>query len=224
MNKHTFPDITIERSRRRSLTLQITPDRTVLVKAPLLTPKFLIDQFVTKHRDWIEKRLTKLADRPIRRGSGYTDGDELLYLGKTVHLKLGGYQSILVQGDQLLFPKALQFRAEKEINEWYIKEGRALITAQVEKYAKEMHAEYKELLFSDTKSKWGSCTHDNRLQFSWRLIMAPILVVNYVIVHELAHTMEKNHSRAFWRLVEKYNPSFRQSRKWLSTHGHTLHV
>jgi len=139
-----------------------------------------------------------------------------------VKLKLGPYTEIAVSNDELLFPIALQFRAQKELRAWYIKQGRELITKQLEKYALEMGASYTDLTFSDTKSKWGSCSHDNRLQFSWRLIMAPVLVMNYVIIHELAHTTEKNHSRDFWKIVEKYTPSYRQSRKWLRDHGHTL--
>jgi predicted metal-dependent hydrolase len=214
--------IRIEKSRRRSLALFITPDRTVLVKAPLLTPKFIIDQFVAKHTDWIEKRLAKLQSVPLRGTRQYTDGETLLFLGKQYRIRTGPFTNIAFRGDALLFPKALQFRAEKELHTWYKKMAENFITQQVEKFAREMEAEYKEITFSDTKSRWGSCSHDNRLQFNWRLVMAPVLVVNYVIVHELAHTSEKNHSRDFWRRVEKYNPSYRQSRKWLSESGHTL--
>jgi predicted metal-dependent hydrolase len=217
-----FPNIKIEKSRRRSMTLTITPDRTVLVKAPLLTPKFVIDRFITKHIEWIEKRLAKLATVPPAGTRTYTDGDIFLYLGKPVTMRLGPFTEISVNGSELHFPKALQFRAKKELEAWFVRQGKALITKQVAQYAMEMQVEYVDILFSDTKSKWGHCTHDNRLQFNWRLIMAPILVLNYVIVHELAHTTEKNHSRDFWRQVEKYNPSYRQSRKWLSENGHSL--
>jgi predicted metal-dependent hydrolase len=214
--------IKIERSRRRSLTLSITPDRTILVKAPLLTPQFIIDQFVAKHTDWIEKRLTTLANAPIRGGRKYVDGETLQFLGKSYTIQTGPYTAITFSGDKLFFPKALQFRAEKELHTWYKKMAEAFITKQVEKFAAEMETTFVEITYSDTRSKWGHCTHDNRLQFNWRLVMAPTLVVHYVIVHELAHTTEKNHSRAFWRRVGKYNPSYRQSRKWLRDHGHEL--
>lgn len=218
----TKDQIIIQKSRRRSLTLSITPDRQVLVKAPILTPRFIIDQFVAKHTDWIEKRLAALAKVPVRGSRNYTDGETLQFLGKSYTIKTGPYTKISFTEDHLLFPKALQFRAEKELHTWYKKMAEAFITKQVEKFAHEMDAEYVDLTFSDTRSRWGACTHDNRLQFNWRLVMAPILVVNYVIVHELAHTTEKNHSRDFWRRVEKYNPSYRQSRKWLRDHGHEL--
>ncbi len=75
-----------------------------------------------------------------------------------------------------------------------------------------------------TKSQWGSCTHDNKLQFSWRLIMTPITVLNYVVIHELAHTTQKNHSRAFWDVVRRHCPSYNRQRKWLKEHGNSLVV
>lgn len=213
---------TIERSRRRTITLSIRPDGTVLVKAPYLIPRLVIDQFVEKHHDWIEKRLERISEHTKKRKAGYDEGATFLYLGKIVRLTYGKYPNIAVVGDELRFPVGLRFRVKKELEAWYIAEGKRLITKQLEKYAEEMQVTYNALLFSDTRSKWGSCTHDNRLQFSWRLIMAPILVMNYVIVHELAHTTEKNHSRDFWKRVERFNPSYRQSRKWLKEYGHTL--
>lgn len=213
---------TIERSKRRSITLTIKPDKTILVKAPYLVPKPIIDAFVRKHEEWIDKRLQKLADIPHHSSGNYQDGDTFLYMGKVVTFTLGAYTSITVVGDKLYFPKALQFRAQKELMEWYRRQAEAMITDQTEKYAKQMNTSYIGLTFSDTKSRWGSCTHDNALQFNWRLIMAPPLVMNYVIVHELAHTMEKNHSRSFWSKVGLYNPSYRQNRKWLKDNGHTL--
>ena len=102
-------------------------------------------------------------------------------------------------------------------------QGKNILSEQVKSYALQMKAEYKEITFSDTKSQWGRCTHDNRLQFSWRLVMAPMLVINYVIIHELSHTFEKNHTQMFWMKVRNFNPSYRQQIKWLKEHGASLH-
>jgi predicted metal-dependent hydrolase len=149
---------------------------------------------------------------------------EYLFLGKTLTLKPGNYTSIAVKGDWLLFPQAALFRKDKELTSWYITQARALITRQTERYAKEMKTDFKEITFSDTRSQWGRCTYDNRLQFSWRLIMAPLLVLNYVVIHELAHTFEKNHTQMFWMKVRNFNPSYRQQIKWLKEYGTTLKV
>jgi len=139
-------------------------------------------------------------------------------------LKVGNYKNIHIDPptDGLNFPNFLIFRAKKELDSWYIKQAKEIITKRVEHYSKIMQTSYKNISFSDTKSKWGSCGPDNALQFNWRLIMAPPLVTDYVIVHELAHTIEKNHSRDFWKKVELYKPAYRQYRKWLETNSHRL--
>jgi predicted metal-dependent hydrolase len=87
-----------------------------------------------------------------------------------------------------------------------------------------MNATHSGLMFSDTKSKWGTCMHDNRLQFNWRLVMAPRMVLDYVVIHELAHTKEKNHGRNFWAKVRAFTPAYRQHRKWLTDNAHLLTV
>ena len=150
--------------------------------------------------------------------------DEYLYLGNTLTLKPGPYAEITVKGTDLLFPQALLFRKEKELAAWYLAQAKSVITRQLTLYAKEMRTGYTNVRFSDTQSKWGSCTYDNRLQFNWRLIMTPPMVLNYVVVHELAHTMEKNHTQMFWMKVRRVNPSYRQQVKWLKEHGNSLSI
>lgn len=210
--------ITITKAKRRTLALEIEKDGTLSVKAPLHASKSQIDEFLKKHKVWIDKRLTLIRER---KKNGKKEG-EYLFLGNKVTLMSANITEISVKGDTLFFPQGLLFRKDKEITSWYLAKAREIITQQVEFFADEMKAEYKEITFSDTKSQWGRCTHDNRLQFSWRLIMAPFLVINYVVIHELAHTKEKNHTQMFWMKVRNFNPSYRQQIKWLKEHGHAL--
>jgi len=213
---------TIIRSKRLSLSLQIKSDATLIVKAPLLTPEWVIKQFLKQHEEWIDKNMQKIEARPVVKKHKYKNGEKFFYFGKEYVLEIGEYKEISFTNGKLHFPKFLEFRIQKELEGWYVKGARKVITEQLEYYAQEMKLSYNDVRFSDTLSKWGSCTHDNRLQFNWRLIMAPILAINYVVVHELAHTVEKNHSQDFWRIVGKYNPTFRHQRNWLNTHGHLL--
>lgn len=215
-------DYTLERSHRRTITLSLKPDGKLIVKAPHLVPKLFIDQFVQKHADWVEKKRATITKTPLKHSGKYLEGDTFYYQGKQVTLTYGAYPSLRVVGDILQVPVGLSFRIKKELESWYIAQGKIAITKQLTKFAQEMETSYTSLSFSDTKSKWGSCSHLNELQFNWRLIMAPTLVLNYVVIHELAHTIHKNHSHDFWRLVEKHNPSFRQNRKWLKENGHSL--
>lgn len=207
------------RSKRRSLSIQIGHDGTVVVKAPYLVPKILIDKFVIGHQDWIRKHSQKIIS-----AKSFKSEDEYLYLGRAVIFTPGNFQEIGIKKDRLCFPQALLFRKEKEIHTWYLREARTIITQQLKKFASEMDARYSEVIFSDTTSQWGRCTRDNRLQFSWRLIMAPILTINYVVIHELAHTFEKNHSPAFWAIVRRFTPSYRQQIRWLTAHSPQMHM
>ncbi len=216
-------DIKIVRASRKSIAMRLLPDGTIEVKAPRFLPSFLINDFIKKNTDWIEKKTKNF--HPIKKTANrYVDGEEFYYLGVKHKFKIVDTTDIKVKDNEIHFPKALLFRAKKEMENWYIRTAKELIKAQVVHYAKEMNTTYGGISFSDTKSKWGSCSHDNMLQFNWRLIMAPIIVVRYVVIHELAHTIEKNHSHSFWSRVRAQNPSYKEQIKWLKIHGHELIV
>lgn len=212
-----LPNIIVTKSFRRTIAMHIEPDGKILVRAPRFVSDGDIRRFIQSHSDWIQRHRSRIVTARESKKE-----DEYLFLGKKLKLFVGNYTTISVKDDTLLFPKALLFRKEKEITSWYISQARTIISKQTERYAEEMKTNFKEITFSDTRSQWGRCTHDNRLQFSWRLVMTPILVLNYVVIHELAHTMEKNHTRAFWARVRQYNPSYRQQLKWLKEYGSSV--
>ena len=191
------------------------------MKAPNLMPSILIRRFVDEKREWIMKMMEKYhkADKSGKRQ--YKEGEEFMYMGNKYKLHIGDFNKIAVS-DTFNFPHFLLFRIEQEIHEWYIREARRFITMRVNHHADIMKATYKDIYFSDTISKWGSCSHDNSLQFNWRLVMAPILVIDYVIVHELVHTREKNHKDGFWRKVRLYKPAYKQYKKWLNENSRLL--
>lgn len=218
----SIPRPIIKKSARNSISLHITVTGDLIVQAPLFMPDFFIQNFLKSKQEWIEKGFAKVK---FRKGvaKGYKEGEEFLYLGKKYKLVFTSDTQISVT-NALNVPKAVAFRVEKELTNWYIKQAREKITQRVIYHAKQMHATYNNLLFSDTKSKWGTCTHENNLQFSWRLIMAPLMVLDYVVIHELAHTTEKNHSSSFWSIVRKYTPAYKQHRKWLEANGAMLHL
>ncbi len=216
-----IPSPKIIRSKRKTLALTVTPDATLVVKAPQLMPMLFINSFIKKNENWIQQQLTKVKQSSVEERK-YRSGEQFLFLGMNLTLELGNYSAVSVSENKLLFPEALQFRAQKQLTNWYKKQAREIITKQVEYYSTIMQTKYTNISFADTKSQWGRCTQDNRLQFNWRLVMAPILTINYVVVHELAHTIEKNHSEAFWNIVQKYHQSYKRQRKWLKDKGHTL--
>ena len=218
----SIPSPSIIRSVRRTMSLQITPDGELIVKAPFFVSEKIIQNFIKEKENWILKILQKSQNRKVNKKT-YQEGEEFLYLGDKYKLHIGDFKEISIT-DKLNFPNFLVFRAKKELTNWYIKEAREIITKQAEYMSKKMGVKYKSLRFSDTISKWGSCSLDNSLQFNWRLVMAPITVINYVVIHELVHTSEKHHRLKFWSKVDLYTPAYKQHRKWLNNNKHLLEV
>lgn len=211
----------IIRSSRRSISIQIERDGEIIVKAPRFMPMFLIRQFISAKQEWIEKTLEKVNAR-LPKKKKYKHGEEFLYLGNVYALHLGNHTEITVT-TTLNFPKFLEFRIEKELRDWYMQKAKEKIMERLQYHSKQMSRDYRDVIFSDTISKWGTCWPDNSLQFNFRLIMAPLVVLDYVVIHELAHTKEKNHSARFWKIVANYTPAYKTHRKWLHTNSHLLH-
>jgi len=107
---------------------------------------------------------------------------------------------------------------------WYRKEAARILKKRVEQYASQYGFQYKKVGVTSARTRWGSCSASGALNFSWRLIMAPLDVVDYVIVHELVHTQVHNHSKQFWKRVGTIMPDYEERRKWLRRNGHALLV
>lgn len=213
----------IVRSKRKSIAIVILPGGQVEVRAPKYIPEFALKAFVKGKSDWIKERQAyALKNKPAPKK--FVNDEKFLYLGHEYQLLLGPYIHIEVKDEALLFPLALASRGPDTLHKWYIKQAIVVIKNLVDDYSKEMNLPYNGISFSDTSSKWGSCTSDNRLQFNWRLIMAPLLVVRYVVIHELVHTVEKNHKTIFWNKVRSKNPSYKNQIKWLKINGDKLKI
>lgn len=213
----------IVRSKRKSIAIIILPNGVVEVRAPKYVPEFAIKAFVKSKSDWIDERqafVLKNKTTPKK----FVNGEKFLYLGKEYQLLLGPYIHIEIKDEAMNFPLALAARGHDALEKWYIKQAKIVIKSLVEEYSKRMSLPYNGISFSDTSSKWGSCAPDNRLQFNWRLIMAPLLVIRYVVIHELVHTEEKNHKTLFWNRVRSKNPSYKNQIKWLKMNGDKLKI
>lgn len=124
--------------------------------------------------------------------------------------------------DRLLVPARAQQLAGK-LRAFYKLRARDVLVPASERYAGLLDRQIGRVTLRDTRSRWGSCTSQGNLMYSWRLAMAPVAVQDYVAAHEVCHLVEMNHSRAFWRLVQQVCPDFEQHRHWLRQHGAGLH-
>ena len=108
------------------------------------------------------------------------------------------------------------------LEEWYRMQAAALLKRRADELSASLGLTYNRVMIRGQKTRWGSCSHKCNLSFNWRLVMAPKPVIDYVVLHELAHLKEMNHTKRFWKLLAQYCPRWRQRRKWLKDHGPEL--
>jgi hypothetical protein len=214
---------TIIRERRRTIALQIRPDATLVVKAPYLIPTFIINRFIKEKETWIRSKLSQIMAMPKASKKKFINGEEFLYLGKSYKLQISHTDSIQL-GEALVFPFKFKMSIQKRLLKWYQDSALKTVSSRVTVYSKIMNLLFEEVSLSNAKGRWGACTGTNELSFNWRLIMAPQHIMDYVVVHELAHITVKNHSKKFWELVQKYCPDYKIRRTWLKRNGKTLEL
>ena len=118
---------------------------------------------------------------------------------------------------------AAQKRGRQVFTNWYKERALEIITERVNHFSAQYGFQPKQVKISSAKTRWGSCSANGTLNFTWRLIMSPLSVIDYVVVHELAHLRVRNHSRKFWQVVESIDPDYKTKRKWLREYGETLY-
>jgi predicted metal-dependent hydrolase len=213
----------IIRSKRKTLALIIKNDGVLIVRAPMRTSDQRIKEFVEEHRSWIEKKQTEIKSIVLLSPKQYIPGEMFLFLGESYPLEIVENQekALVLNGSFKLAEKAVN-RAETVFARWYRKQAKEILKERVDLYASQYSFQYQGIKITSAKTRWGSCNSKGSLSFSWRLIMAPLEQVDYVVVHELVHTIHHNHSKRFWNRVEKVMPDFKESKKWLRKNGPQL--
>lgn len=216
----------IIRSRRKTIALYILKDSSLVIKAPLNVSLIYLQDLVNSKREWIERKQRYFAEKTKDESpKRFINGEEFLFQGKLYKLEIAESSSKKVWLDEKLNLSSACFPKEKEyLTKWYINEARKFITDRV-KYFSVLHGfNFKTISINSAKSRWGSCGPKNTLNFSWRLVMAPPEMIDYVVVHELVHTVIKNHSRNFYNKLGLTLPDYRIREKWLKDNSAFLNI
>nr|WP_246237322.1 SprT family zinc-dependent metalloprotease [Halovulum dunhuangense] len=213
-------EVEIRRSARaRRLTLRMshaTGGFTLTV--PQRTPAADIRRFLDQHLWWIEERR---AERPVQ--PNVAPGTLLPVAGEELTLLRGRGRSARRVGDALEVPGEGAVFARRTLV-WLREEARARMVARLDHHSARLGRPHRGLTLRDPRSRWGSCTAEGAIMLSWRLILAPAEVMDYVVAHEVAHLAEMNHSPAYWRVVEGLFPGYERPRDWLRANGASLHA
>jgi predicted metal-dependent hydrolase len=209
------------RSRRRTIAVIVEQDGKVTVRAPLRLSEKKIQEFVESHEKWIIKNKTRIEAVPKPLFRQYKEGEVFSYLGKTYSLKVVDHQrpALLFTGVHFQIATSALPKAKESFSKWYRKQAAVVLSERVQKYAQIYGYRYHKVRISSARTRWGSCSSNGTLSFTYRLVMAPLEVVDYVVMHELVHTKIRNHSKTFWNRVEEHMPDYKLYLLWLKKHG-----
>jgi predicted metal-dependent hydrolase len=206
------------RARRFSLRVSRL-DGKVTLSLPSRAREAEAMAFLATQEGWLRKTLARM---PESQGQAVGIGMELPVEGQMMRLETGPGRAIRVDGDRLLVPGD-PAQAGPRVAAWLKALARDRLAQASTHYAGLVGRPYARLALRDTRSRWGSCSHDGTLMYSWRLIMAPPSVLDYVAAHEVAHLVEMNHSDAYWAIVTRIRPDWKRQRSWLHDQGSSLH-
>lgn len=214
------------RSHRKSLALHVRHDR-IEVRAPLHVTTAQILLFVSKHRRWLTRKLAEKQQRAAE-VLCLQDGHSIYYKARrlTLRLQSAPKAAVSVQADQMLIqgPDLSAAAVQKTLKHWLLEQARTWMPARTRALAEYLGAGHrlKEVVFRKTRSKWGHCTADGRIQYNWLIMLAPDGVIDYMIAHEVCHLLHMNHSPAFWQAVASVCPDYSRYTGWLKQHEHRL--
>lgn len=202
-------DYELVRSRRKTLSIIVKKDAVVQVRAPLKTPQEQIEAFVQKHSGWIEKHQARLRQSAAERGQFTgSDGDVVYFFGEPLTLVTAAQGSVCAQNGALLLPDGVWRVAAVE--SFLRREAAAYLPGRLEHFSRLMDVQPTGCKITSARTRWGSCSGKNSICFSHRLVCLPPALIDAVVVHELAHIREKNHSERFYREVCAILPDYRQ--------------
>jgi predicted metal-dependent hydrolase len=213
----------VENDRARRLTLRIDAGgRGLRITVPPGIAHGEVDRFLHRHQGWLEQRLAKVPDRPqVRpgikipvRGVPHLIVHEPASRGTVELGTIDGTPTLIVHGDRR--------HLTRRIADFLKREAKRDIEALVTKHTGTIGKRARAIRFRDTTSRWGSCTSDGTLSFSWRIMMAPAPVINYLVAHEVAHLKEMNHGPKFWKLCKELCPDTERCKDWLKRNGGAL--
>ena len=216
-------------SRAKRVRLEISKDRGLLVVIPKRFSLADVPNVLKGKSRWILRKLdyfdSQRASEPTHR---LGDGDAVPYRGRSLALDIcirpGGRPMVRREKSllRMVLPDHEPSVVIKTLENWYRQEARRVVTQRVESFAGTFGSSYNKIYIRNQRTRWGSCSTHKNLSFNWRLVIMPPEVMDYVIIHELTHLEELNHSRHFWQLVEARCPGYRDYKSWLKEKGSSL--
>ena len=219
--------IQVVRSRRRKKTSSIIISNGIVkVVVPDQISDFTIKELINKRMSWIKKKLQDESNIKQVIVKEYVDDESFTYLGNNYKLKsfVGNVSFVKVSSDYInvSLPKKSKENIKGLLERWYKEKAIEILTEKTNRYAKIIGVSPTAISVGDFKSKWGSCSIEGKISYNWKIIIAPHKILDYIVIHELCHMLEHNHSKEYWCHVKTYCNDFKEYRKWLKLNGRVL--
>ena len=212
----------VVRSNRKSVALVIDNEANLIVRAPALMPDTVIDEFVRRKKRWINEKQQQVAVFGEKHPPVVVEtGESIMYLGSNYAIIKNDVDEADISGNELIVPENYDIEA---LIAWLKGQAMQIISERVTLYANVMGVTPGTVKLSEAKARWGSCSTKNNLNFAWRLVMCPLSVIDYVVVHELSHITHKNHSPAFWARVKTVLPTYEDGQEWLKLNKKLMEI
>jgi predicted metal-dependent hydrolase len=183
------------------------------------------EELLSDNATWVLEKKAKYDEyRKNAPDRTFEEGEQFPYLGETKEVRVASVRKRETTEDKILLPEEdVEPKGIKDtLKQFYRERAQSFFEEKVEEYAEEMDVEYESVSVRNQRTRWGSCSAKKNLSFNWRLVMAPEDVAEYVVVHELAHLKEKNHTKTFWRIVREHMPEYKQKAEWLEENSTEL--
>jgi len=229
----------IIRSSRKTIGIIVNADQELLVRSPKITSIRQIKSLLTKKEDWIIKKLAKMSEiKAPPKTKDFISGETFLYLGREYKLKLAAeadLNELKVNLEQnsftVYYPAELEENKQKrktavreQLISWYRSQAKKEINKLINLHKINLNVEPNKIVIKKQIKRWGSCSSKKNLNFNWKIIMAPISVIEYLVVHELVHLIHPNHSKKFWQTVAEIIPDYEEKKDWLRINGRRLTI
>ena len=211
----------IIKSKRRTLSLSINENAELIVRAPYQISNKRIEEFIIEKSKWINKNKNLMQSRINEMNNSDSN---YLFLGSIYPLiKVNeNPNKIDFNGTEFITSIENQDKFKSSLKSWYKIKFKEIAIPRLNYFSDKYNLKINQVRFKNQKTLWGSCSSKNNINLNYLLVMAPMIVIDYVIIHELVHTVHKNHSENFWNAVEAIMPDYKKAKKWLNKNGYKL--
>ena len=211
----------IIRSKRKTLSLTINENAELIIRAPKRLSIEKIQDFINEKENWINRK-KRLIENQIKDVT--SNHNKILYLGNLfpINLEQNASKELFFTGEEFIANSIEPDSLSLSIKKWYKNKFKEIALPRVAYFANKHNLMVNQVRIKNQKTMWGSCSSKNNINLNYLLLMAPMGVIDYVIVHELVHTIHRNHSTDFWDSVESIMPEFQEHKRWLKKNGYKL--